>query len=237
MSHPELLVDQRSKAGSNTPTEEKMYFRRSSLVFKQRVDIAFAHFGRLLLTPWRLNRQDTYIETFSWVLSTSSVNKMQFTHTVLALSFTVATFATASTTLDVTKVRAPVPNFKVGWGQELQNHDQTNHWVVWVEGESACPAAIELAALTSSPCGSSFNLKGQQLSLADCSGNEPRSVHGSDGSKVLSCGSNGKNDNKITCQYVIHSWPSYFRNYINSFFTSNDRFELYHIPANLWKIR
>ena len=35
------------------------------------------------------------------------------------------------------EARAPIPSFKVGWGQELQNHDQTNHWVVWVEGESA----------------------------------------------------------------------------------------------------
>lgn len=131
---------------------------------------------------------------------------MQLTrNTLLSISFTAANFATPSTTLDAIEVRAPIPNFKVGWGQELQNHDQTNHWVVWVEGEDACPAAIELAVLTSSPCGGSFNLKGQQLSLADCSGNEPHSVHGSDGSKVLSCGSNDKRDHKITCQYVVYS--------------------------------
>ncbi|KAI1758786.1 hypothetical protein GGR53DRAFT_204917 [Hypoxylon sp. FL1150] len=142
---------------------------------------------------------------------------MYFTKsTLLALSFAAAGLAAATkgappvlaeveaeVEADI-HARAPIPSFKVGWGQELQNHDQANHWVVWVEGESACPAAIELAKLVDSPCGQSFNLKGQQLSLADCSGNEPRSVHGSDGSKVLSCGSNGKNGNKITCHGSQH---------------------------------
>lgn len=133
---------------------------------------------------------------------------MKFTGTaLLALSFTAVSYAVPGASPAENEVRAPIPNFKVGWGQELQNHDQTNHWVVWVEGESACPAAIELAVLTGSPCGQPFNLKGQSLSLADCSDNEPRSVHGSDGSKVLSCGSNGKNGRKITCQYVISEIP------------------------------
>lgn len=115
------------------------------------------------------------------------------------------TIAEADAEVPEIELRAPVPNFKVGWGQELQNHDQTNHWVVWVEGESACPAAVELAVLTRSPCGPSFSLKGQQrLSLGDCSSsNEPRSVIGSDGSKVLSCGKNGKDGRKIHCQYVL----------------------------------
>ncbi|KAI1370408.1 hypothetical protein F4677DRAFT_451415 [Hypoxylon crocopeplum] len=132
---------------------------------------------------------------------------MQFTNTILALSLAAISMAapgvSPAAAADL-ETRAPIPNFKVGWGQELQNHDQTNHWVVWVEGESACPAAIELSVLTQSPCGLSFNLKDQALSLADCADNEPRSVHGNDGSKVLSCGPNGKNGRKITCHGSQH---------------------------------
>ncbi|KAI1455235.1 hypothetical protein F4805DRAFT_286405 [Annulohypoxylon moriforme] len=132
---------------------------------------------------------------------------MQFTSTLLTLVLTATSLAAPGVS-PVPEAglseRAPIPGFRVGWGQELQNHDETNHWVVWVDGESACPAAIELAVLTNSPCGQAFSLKGQVMTLADCSNNEPRSVHGSDGSRVLACGANGKKGTKITCHGDQH---------------------------------
>ncbi|KAK5626478.1 hypothetical protein RRF57_002193 [Xylaria bambusicola] len=51
-----------------------------------------------------------------------------------------------------------VPN--VGFGQQLQDTDQTNHWVVWVEGENACPPSVVIDPLTDSPCGIDFELPG-----------------------------------------------------------------------------
>lgn len=70
---------------------------------------------------------------------------MQFTKgALLAFLFATASLAAPGTSPVATELeaRAPIPNFKVGWGQELQNHDQTNHWVVWVEGESAVRKTI-----------------------------------------------------------------------------------------------
>ncbi|KAL7628442.1 hypothetical protein AAE478_002645 [Parahypoxylon ruwenzoriense] len=131
---------------------------------------------------------------------------MQFAKNILlTLSLAAASLAAPATSpASELEARAPIPNFRVAWGQQLQNHDQANHWVVWVEGESACPAAIELALLVNSPCGQRFNFKGQQFSLGDCSDNEPRSLLGNDGKKVLSCGSNGKGNKKITCHGSQH---------------------------------
>ncbi|KAI0911983.1 hypothetical protein F4823DRAFT_245551 [Ustulina deusta] len=48
----------------------------------------------------------------------------------------------------------------VAFGQQLQDEDQTNHWVVWLEGKSACPPAVILDLLTDSPCGMTFELPG-----------------------------------------------------------------------------
>ncbi|KAI5862499.1 hypothetical protein GGS23DRAFT_78885 [Durotheca rogersii] len=136
---------------------------------------------------------------------------MQFANIFVVLSMAVAAFAApaaepvaAPEPEALAEIEARAVNFKVAWGQQLQNHDQANHWVVWVEGESACPAAIELAALTRSPCGRRFNFKGQTLSLGDCADNKPRSLLNSSGKKVKSCGANGKKNRKINCKGSQH---------------------------------
>lgn len=48
----------------------------------------------------------------------------------------------------------------IGYGQQLQNNDQANHWVVWIEGESACPNSRTLGPLVQSPCNQNFNYNG-----------------------------------------------------------------------------
>ncbi|KAI1414482.1 hypothetical protein F5Y13DRAFT_188143 [Hypoxylon sp. FL1857] len=136
------------------------------------------------------------------------VHKMQLIKSsLLALSLSTTSIAApgiSPATGDDLGARAPIPNFKVAWGQELQNSDQTNHWVVWVEGESACPTASKLSVLTNSPCGQPFNIRGQQLSFAGCSKNEPVNVLASDGSKVLSCSPNGKYGRQMNCHGDQH---------------------------------
>lgn len=59
---------------------------------------------------------------------------------------------------------------KVGYGEQIQLKDEANHWVVWVEGESACPAAQTLSFLISSPCEQTFSLAGATWKLTDCNG-------------------------------------------------------------------
>ncbi len=68
-----------------------------------------------------------------------------------ALTAAAAVAATPPAPRDVTKI---------GYGQQLQNNDQTNHWVVWVDGVTACPNLRLLGPLTSSPCGQVFSLAG-----------------------------------------------------------------------------
>lgn len=59
---------------------------------------------------------------------------------------------------------------KVGYGEQIQLNDEANHWVVWVEGESACPATQTLSFLINSPCEQTFSLGGATLKLTDCNG-------------------------------------------------------------------
>lgn len=59
---------------------------------------------------------------------------------------------------------------KVGYGQQIQTSDEANHWVVWVEGESACPATQTLSGLNTSPCNQVFTLAGTKLKLTNCNG-------------------------------------------------------------------
>ncbi|KAB8237976.1 uncharacterized protein BDW43DRAFT_306682 [Aspergillus alliaceus] len=99
-------------------------------------------------------------------------------------------------------VPAPVPaSVPIGYGQQLQNGDQANHWVVWIEGQSACPNSITLSKLTESPCNIDFSFNGGTYHLADCgSDNEPRSVVQNGGSSK-SC---SRDNRKITCHNSIH---------------------------------
>lgn len=77
-------------------------------------------------------------------------------------------------------------------------------WVVWVEGEYACPAAQVLAQLDESPCGQNFTLAEGEWQLGGCEGDdfEPKELRQSNGiDKVHDC--KGDSD-KITCRKVPH---------------------------------
>ncbi|KAE8383046.1 hypothetical protein BDV26DRAFT_180198 [Aspergillus bertholletiae] len=89
----------------------------------------------------------------------------------------------------------------IGYGQQLQNNDQANHWVVWIEGKSACPNSRTLSRLVDSPCGHTFYFDNQPYHLADCgSDNEPRRVV-QPGGKSQSC---SRDNRKITCHGSTH---------------------------------
>ncbi|KFY19502.1 hypothetical protein V491_04403 [Pseudogymnoascus sp. VKM F-3775] len=88
----------------------------------------------------------------------------------------------------------------IGYGQQLQNNDQANHWVVWIEGESACPNSRTLGPLVQSPCNQNFNYNGDTYHLADCDqSNEPKSVVG--GGETKGC---RLDNDKINCHNGIH---------------------------------
>jgi hypothetical protein len=65
----------------------------------------------------------------------------------------IATFSSLTNALPSTEA-APPP--AVAFGQQLQNNDETNHWVTWVEGEDACPGMQVLDVLTQPACDKSF---------------------------------------------------------------------------------
>ncbi|PSR80598.1 hypothetical protein BD289DRAFT_440422 [Coniella lustricola] len=113
----------------------------------------------------------------------------------------ITTFVTASYVLaapSVLESRA----VDVGYGQQLQNSDQTNHWVVWIEGESACPATRTLSSLLTSPCNQYFTLAGERYKFVNCNGNnEPQAVKDATGSIVRSC---ELEHDKINCHNGIH---------------------------------
>lgn len=68
---------------------------------------------------------------------------------------------------------------KIAYGQQIQTDDEANHWVVWIEGENACPPAQVLGLLAAIPCGTSFNISGSDgLELSDCGeDSEPNALH------------------------------------------------------------
>lgn len=58
---------------------------------------------------------------------------------------------------------------KVAFGQQIQTDDQTNHWVAWIEGSTACPPSQILGTLVNDPCGQRFDLPGSKdLEFAGC---------------------------------------------------------------------
>ncbi|OBT61220.1 hypothetical protein VE03_08708 [Pseudogymnoascus sp. 23342-1-I1] len=88
----------------------------------------------------------------------------------------------------------------IGYGQQLQNNDQANHWVVWVEGKSACPNTRTLGPLVKSPCGQQFKYDGDTYKLADCDqSNEPKSLVS--GNRSWGC---KLSSDKINCHGSTH---------------------------------
>lgn len=81
--------------------------------------------------------------------------------------------AVMATPLSHESPASPLSNrqkMKVGYGEQIQTSDDVNHWVVWVEGKSACPATQTLTALNTSPCDQEFTLAGGTWKLANCNG-------------------------------------------------------------------
>ncbi|OTA52914.1 hypothetical protein K449DRAFT_470246 [Hypoxylon sp. EC38] len=92
----------------------------------------------------------------------------------------------------------------VAFGQQLQNNDQTNHWVAWVEGQHACPGMQVLDVLTESPCGKAFSLGEVQYTFTGCSGDNgpPTAILDSGGLQVGGCSANS--NKKINCKKGLH---------------------------------
>ncbi|KAI2778418.1 hypothetical protein F4815DRAFT_242761 [Daldinia loculata] len=91
----------------------------------------------------------------------------------------------------------------VAFGQQLQNNDQTNHWVTWVEGKHACPGMQVLDVLTKSPCDQAFSLGEVMYTFTGCSGNgPPTAILDSGGLQIGGCSAH--DHNKINCHDGLH---------------------------------
>ena len=93
---------------------------------------------------------------------------------------------------------------QVAYGQQLQNNDQTNHWVTWKEHEHACPGMQVLDVLTKDPCAQPFNLGTVRYTLTGCSGDSghPTAILDSSGLQVGGCTAN--DNDKINCHDGLH---------------------------------
>ncbi|KAI8623434.1 hypothetical protein F5Y19DRAFT_458662 [Xylariaceae sp. FL1651] len=91
----------------------------------------------------------------------------------------------------------------VAFGQQLQNNDQTNHWVAWVEGQHACPGMQVLDVLTKSPCEQAFNLGEVMYTFSGCSGDNgaPTVLLDSGGLQIGGC---APASDKINCHGGLH---------------------------------
>ncbi|KAI3324748.1 hypothetical protein HD806DRAFT_493504 [Xylariaceae sp. AK1471] len=126
------------------------------------------------------------------------------TLSALLAAFLPATFAAPSAEpISPLHIRNNIA--KVGFGQQLQNGDQANHWVVWVEGESACPHAIDLGPMTSNPCNKPFTLPGSSTAviLSDCDGNSPKTLREPDNNNGFITTCDAASD-KINCHGDKH---------------------------------
>ncbi|RGP78647.1 hypothetical protein FLONG3_3269 [Fusarium longipes] len=97
-------------------------------------------------------------------------------------------------------------NKKIAWGEQIQNGDESNYWVAWIEGEHACPGDSVIVNKSENICGRLFTLAGLQLSFTACgTTGEPNTViSGSSGYEYGHCGPNGKNGRKINCPKGSH---------------------------------
>ncbi|KAI1188618.1 hypothetical protein F5B17DRAFT_439430 [Nemania serpens] len=92
----------------------------------------------------------------------------------------------------------------IAFGQELQNDDQTNHWVVWIDGEDACPGQQVLGVLTASPCGQAFNLGEVEYAFTGCAdpAGPPTVILDSGGLQIGGCSADS--NDKINCHDGLH---------------------------------
>ncbi|KAI1165598.1 hypothetical protein F5B18DRAFT_649554 [Nemania serpens] len=92
----------------------------------------------------------------------------------------------------------------IAFGQELQNDDQTNHWVVWIDGEHACPGQQVLGVLTDSPCGQAFNLGEVEYAFTGCAepSGPPTVILDSGGLQIGGCSADSSD--KINCHDGLH---------------------------------
>ncbi|KAF2228655.1 hypothetical protein EV356DRAFT_420140, partial [Viridothelium virens] len=92
----------------------------------------------------------------------------------------------------------------VAFGQQLQNNDQTNHWVAWVDGDKACPGMQVLDVLTDKPCEKAFTLGEVVYTFSGCSGDAgaPTSILDSSDSPIGACSSDS--NDKINCHDGLH---------------------------------
>ena len=90
----------------------------------------------------------------------------------------------------------------IAYGQEIQNSDNQNHWVIWNEGSSACPIRQVLGLLTSNPCTQLFTVDDSQFQFGDCdSSNEPTVLLDSKGTQIVQC---TENSDHINCSGSQH---------------------------------
>ncbi|KAF3766049.1 hypothetical protein M406DRAFT_351297 [Cryphonectria parasitica EP155] len=122
---------------------------------------------------------------------------MSFSKTLL-----VSLLLAASSTVLASPAMLESRGIQVGYGQQIQTSDQANHWVVWIEGQSACPATQTLSGLNTSPCNQVFTLAGGTYQLTNCNGNnEPQAVADQDGNYIHTC---TLNHDKINCHHGEH---------------------------------
>ncbi|KAJ8122394.1 hypothetical protein ONZ43_g1400 [Nemania bipapillata] len=95
------------------------------------------------------------------------------------------------------------PVVKLAFGQQMQDEDQTNHWVVWVEGKEACPPTQVLGSLINSPCGVRFNVPGvQNLEFSGCDAEGEPHMLLVDGNFARSC---KHSKHSVHCVDSVHS--------------------------------
>ncbi|GAP86777.1 hypothetical protein SAMD00023353_2101040 [Rosellinia necatrix] len=85
----------------------------------------------------------------------------------------------------------------IAFGQQLQNNDQANHWVIWFSHKKACPPLVVLGSLANSPCNSTFGVPGSSnLTFGYCDEHGEPGALFSDGVFVRDC---KKSRKKIKC--------------------------------------
>ncbi|KAF2231421.1 hypothetical protein EV356DRAFT_293230 [Viridothelium virens] len=92
----------------------------------------------------------------------------------------------------------------IAFYQQLQNNDQSNHWVAWVDGEHAYPGMQVLDVLTKAPCDRVFSLGEVMYTFTGCTGDgtAPTAILDSGGVQIGGCSAN--DNSKIHCGDDLH---------------------------------